>query len=97
MNTDRAIGAVDSETRSCFSGSSKFLLFDVFRISAANRTRTPGRSGLSCAPQNPSQESSGVRIFDLRDLLRRSDANHFAAFVPCFGSKIDNPIGGFNY
>src|SRR5438874_4221520 len=37
-----------------------------------------------------------MRIFDLCDLLGRADANHFAAVVARFWSKIDNPISRLN-
>src|SRR3984893_12608935 len=38
-----------------------------------------------------------MRIVDLRDLLRRANANDFAAIVSRFRSKIDDPIGGLNH
>src|SRR5207237_10104269 len=36
------------------------------------------------------------RLFALFDLLGRADANHFAAVVARFWSKIDNPISRLN-
>ena len=38
-----------------------------------------------------------MRIFDLCQLLRRANANDFAAIVARFRSKIDNPVGGLNH
>ena len=38
-----------------------------------------------------------MRIFDLRNLLRRADTDNFSAVISCFRSQIDNPIGGLNH
>ena len=93
VNTNRAIAAVNAETRGRLSCASEFFLINVrVRQSPCRTTQRSARTR-----QNFLQKPAGVRVVDLRDLFGRANAHDVTAFVTCFGSKIDNPIGGLNH
>ena len=43
------------------------------------------------------QKLPSVRIFYLRNLLWSSDSDDIAAFVSCFRTEVDNPIGALDH
>src|SRR5438552_18810849 len=100
MNADRAVGAVNSETRRGLSRASEFFAV-ILSVSegpleltrAFARSLGPSRTGLS-ARDDISQKSASVRILDLCDLLGRANAHDLAAVLARFRSKIDSPITG---
>ena len=81
----------DAKRKFFFVIKIRAALWGGLRPAAENGTRA------ACAPQNLHKKSSRVRLLDLRDLFRRSGGDYVPAFIACFRTKIDNPIGALDH